>query len=307
MPARPVIIDCDPGVDDALAILFAAGSPELDVLALTTVAGNQTLEKTTRNASHIAALAGRHDLPVAAGCERPLVRELVTEPTVHGETGLGDLVPEDGAPVVADHAVDLIVDLVRASPGEITLLPIGPLTNLALALRREPRLPSLVREVVLMGGSASRGNVTPAAEFNIFVDPEAAAAVFAAPWPLTMVGLDLTHQAQATAAVVERVAALPGGAGRFATRLLRFAARTYPREGFAGPPMHDACAVARVLAPELVACRPARVVVETAGRYTAGMTVTDLAPAGGTTTQVALHLDVPGFWDRVLAALARVP
>ena len=204
-----IVLDCDPGHDDAIAILLAHGSPEIDLCAITTVAGNQTLDKTTLNARRMATVAAIRGVPIAAGCDRPLLRELVTAPQIHGASGLdGPSFPEPTVPLAGVHAADLIVDLVMASPGEITLVPTGPLTNVALALRREPRLAESVKAVVLMGGSYTRGNVTPAAEFNVMVDPEAASIVFEAGWPLTMVGLDLTHQAQATPDVTSRIAAV---------------------------------------------------------------------------------------------------
>ncbi|MGH7922457.1 MAG: nucleoside hydrolase [Candidatus Dormibacteraceae bacterium] len=305
---RPILLDCDPGLDDALAILLAAGSPQVEVRALTTVAGNLSLDTVTRNARHLCALAGL-EVPIAAGCDRPLVRTGVTAPAAyHGASGLGDREARGPlAPLVEAHAVDLIVETVLAAPGEVTLVPIGPLTNIALALRREPRIGAAVREVVLMGGSTGRGNQTPAAEFNIFVDPEAAAAVFSAPWPVTMVGLNLTHQAQATADVRSRIEALPGRAAQFADDLLRYAALGYPKQGLSGPPVHDPCAVARVVEPSLVGCVPAAIEVETQGRLTGGMTVVDLAPKGPTPSMAAITLDAPAFWDRLVAALARLP
>src|SRR5215467_5383329 len=181
---RKVIVDCDPGHDDALAIMLAAANPEVDLLAITTVAGNQTLDRTTLNARRVCTVAGIDGVPVAAGCDRPLLRELVTAGDVHGESGLDGVEwPEPRVPLEPGHAVDLMIDLVMGAPGEVTIVPIGPLTNVALALRREPRIAKAVREVVLMGGSFTRGNTTPAAEFNIHTDPEAAAVVFEAGWP----------------------------------------------------------------------------------------------------------------------------
>ena len=302
--ARKVILDCDPGHDDAIAILLADANPAIELVAITTVAGNQTLDRTTRNALRVCALAGIDDVPVAAGCDRPLLRELVTAAEVHGESGLdGATLPEPDRGPAAAHAVDLIVETVMAAPGEITLVPIGPLTNVALALRREPRIASRVREVVLMGGSFTRGNRTPAAEFNIFVDPEAAAVVFEAGWPLTMVGLDLTHQARATPEVVARIRAVGTPLTEAVTGLMTFYARAYPSS--AGPAVHDPCAVACVIRPDLLRCRDAFVAVETEGRWTRGMTVTDFdgrldRPANA---RVATELDVAGFWDLALAAL----
>jgi purine nucleosidase len=245
----------------------------------------------------------------------------VTAHRTHGESGLDG--PSFGEPTVsvADaHAVDLIIDLVMESPGEITLVPIGPLTNIAMALRKEPRLVENVREVVLMGGAYTRGNSTPAAEFNIFVDPEAAAAVFDAGWPLTMVGLDLTHQALATRPVVERIAALGTPLSKIVVELIEFFTSTYietgsalqPRDGrlskFEAPPVHDACCIARIVRPELVKCVEAFVVVETAGTWSAGMTLVDFDNGLGRDPNalVATELDFDGFWDLMLGALEQI-
>jgi purine nucleosidase len=302
-----VILDCDPGHDDALAILLAHGSPEIELAAITTVAGNQSLDKTSLNARRVCTVAGIRDVPVAAGADRPLVRDLVTAPHIHGESGLDG--PSFGPPTVplADaHAVDLIVEMVMRSPGEITLVPTGPLTNVALALRREPRLASAVREVVLMGGAYTRGNETPAAEFNICVDPEAAAIVFEAGWPVTMVGLDLTHQALATGAVRSRIRAVGTPLAGIVVDLVEFFGRTYREsEGMEDPPLHDACAIARLVRPDVVSCVEAFVAVETQGRWTSGMTVTDFKPSPGRpfNAQVATRLDFEGFWDLVVGAI----
>jgi purine nucleosidase/pyrimidine-specific ribonucleoside hydrolase len=304
---RKVIIDTDPGHDDALAIMLAAGDPEVELVAITTVAGNQTLDKTTLNARRVCTAAGIAGVPIAAGCDRPLLRELVTAGEVHGESGLdGTEWPEPAVPVEPVHAVDLIADLLMAAPGEITLLAIGPLTNLAMALRREPGIAKAVREVVLMGGSFTRGNVTPAAEFNIYVDPEAASVVFEAGWPLTMVGLDLTHQAPVTPEVLERISAIGTPLTDRVTELLRFYGRRYTPPD--GPPLHDPCAVARVIDPQLVACSDAFVGVETHGRWTRGMTVVDFAGRLGhpKNARVATTLDTSAFWELMLRALTRL-
>lgn len=304
--ARKIILDCDPGHDDALAILLAHGDPRVDLLAITTVAGNQTLDKTTRNARAVATVAGITEVPIAAGCDRPLVRELHTAPYVHGESGLdGPELPEPAVPLADAHAVDLIVDLVMGSAGDVTLVPIGPLTNIALAIRREPRIVSKVQEVVLMGGSYTRGNHTPAAEFNIAVDPEAASAVFDAGWPLTMVGLDLTHQALATPEVLERLEGLGTPLAGFVAECLRFYGDAYRSYGFAAPPVHDPCAVARVVVPELVTCVDAEVRVETQGRLTSGMTVTAFG-SPVLNAKVATELDREGFWETMVDAVAKL-
>lgn len=307
---RRIILDCDPGHDDAMAILLAWGASEVEVAAITTVAGNHPLELTTLNALRVCELAGVRDVPVAAGCASPLLRELVTAPEIHGEAGLeGHEWPRPSLRPVPEHAVDLITELVMSSPGEITLVPVGPLTNLAVALRREPRLARRVREVVVMGGSFTRGNTTPAAEFNVFVDPEAAAIVFAAGWPLTMVGLDVTEQAVAGQQQLERIAALGTPVSAAVIELLSFYAGNSLRQtGREAPPVHDPCAVARVARPHLLEVREARVEVEVTGRLTAGMTVTDFRPpAGGpANVSVATGIDVAGFWDLFVEALGRL-
>jgi purine nucleosidase len=306
-----VILDCDPGIDDALAIAFACGHPDLDLAGLTTVSGNVELAKVTRNALSVLELAGRPEVPVVAGSGQPLLRPPLEFRGVHGESGLGAAqLPPARAGAASGHAVDFLIDTIGAAQGEITLVATGPLTNIALALRREPRLAGWVRDFVIMGGSAGRGNVTPAAEFNIAIDPEAAAIVFGAGWRVTMAGLDVTLQARATPAIQERMR----GLGRLGADLLLPGLLGYtgePEQGDAaagGPPVHDVCAVALVAAPGLFSCMPGRVEVETAGRWTAGMTVTDFAaPVEARNALVVLAVDVPGFWDLVLGAYQRIP
>jgi inosine-uridine nucleoside N-ribohydrolase len=318
---RKVLIDCDPGIDDALAIAFACGHPGLDLRGVTTVAGNVGVTQGTANALSVLDFVGRPDVPLAAGSAAPLLRPHVDARDVHGHAGLGQarLPPAQARPVDAD-ATDLIIDTIGASPGEITLVAIGPLTNIALAVRRQPELVTQVADFVIMGGSATRGNVTPAAEFNIATDPEAAAIVFGAGWQVTMVGLDATLQARADETVRARLA----GLGRLGSDLLLPALGGYlgaddttpshlvpavlaPGTG-SGPAVHDVCALALVAEPGLFGCQPARVEVETAGRWTAGMTVTDFgARAGDRNALVATSIEVPGFWDTVIAAWARVP
>jgi inosine/uridine nucleosidase len=305
--ARKIILDCDPGHDDAMAILLAHGNPEIELVAITTVAGNQTLDKTSLNARRVASVAGLRDVPVAAGCDRPLTRELKTAAYIHGESGLdGPAFGEPTVPLDRRHAVDLIIELLMQSSGDITLVPTGPLTNIAMAVRKEPRIVKKAQEVVLMGGAYTRGNVTPAAEFNIYVDPEAAAIVFTAGWRLTMVGLDLTHQALATPAVLERIAALGTPVARIAVQLMEFFRATYRRNaGFDSPPVHDPCAVARVIDSQVMHCVDASVAIETRGEYSSGMTVTDFA-SGRTNAQVATKLDVNRFWDLMVDAIRRI-
>jgi purine nucleosidase len=313
-----LILDCDPGHDDAIAILLAAGNPDVELLGITTVAGNQTLPKVTRNALAVCAVAGI-TVPVAAGAQVPLVRQQVVAEDIHGDSGLdGPVLPEPAFELDPRHAVDFIIDTVMAEPpGTVHLVPVGPLTNIALAMRKEPAIIDRVKSVVLMGGAYTRGNVTPAAEFNIYVDPEAAEAVFSAPWRVTMVGLDLTHQAGATPDVAERIAAIGGPLADFVGELLVFFGHTYlERFGIAHPPVHDPCAVAAVIDPTIMATADAHVTVELRGEWTAGMTVTDFlgegsvpsltsaATAGRPVTKVATQLDRERFWNLVVDAVA---
>jgi purine nucleosidase len=305
--ATRIILDCDPGIDDALAIAFAHGHPGIDLVGITTVAGNVGLAKTTANALAVCEFIGAAGTPVTAGCAGPLLRPALDARQVHGDSGLGGatLPPPAGRPA-AGHAVDYIIHTVGSAPGEITLVATGPLTNIALAVRREPRLADWVREFVIMGGSAARGNVTPAAEYNIWADPEAAAAVFRAGWTVTMLGLDVTLRTGANAAVLKRM----GELSRLGTELLRPALEQYRSVSEpGGPPVHDVCAVAWVAQPELFGLVPARVQVELAGQLTAGMTVTDFDVPGevdGGNAMVAMRIDVEKFWNVTLGAYARV-
>ena len=299
---RKVILDCDPGIDDAFAIAFGCGHPGLELCGVTTVAGNVGLDRTTGNALAVLEFLGRADVPVAAGSPAPLLRPFTDAHDVHGETGLGAArLPAPSRGPVPAHAVDFLIERISGAPGAVTLVATGPLTNIALAVRRYPPLVTDVADFVIMGGSASRGNVTPAAEFNIWADPEAAAIVFAAGWRVTMAGLDVTHQALATAEVRDRLSVL----GRLNDELLLPGLRGYQSlADAAGQPVHDVCALALVAAPGLFGCRPAQVEVETQGRWTAGMTVTDFG-ADVHNALVAMSVDAPGFWDVVLGALHR--
>ncbi len=306
--ARRIILDCDPGHDDAIAILFAAGSPKIELAGITTVAGNQTLEKTTRNACAVATIAHLTEVPIVAGCDRPLLRPLRTAAEYHGESGLDGPQPVTPAvPVTPGHAADFLIDSLMAAPGELTLVVTGPLTNLAIALRKEPAIAEAVREVVIMGGSCSRGNVTPAAEFNIFVDPEAASIVFGAQWKVTMMGLDLTHQATCAGSTQSAIAAVGTPAARFVDGLLTFFRESCRRTaGMEDPPIHDACAVVYVASPDLFETRAARVEIELHGTATAGMTVVEFVPPDGPERRVGVTLDRSGFWDTVMDAIVRV-
>lgn len=310
--ARRILLDCDPGHDDAIAILLAAGSPEIELAAITTVSGNQSLAKVTRNALAIAELAGIDDVPIAAGAGRPLVRAVEFAPEIHGESGLdGPELPEPHRGLDPRHAVQLIIDTVLESePGEVTLVPVGPLTNIALAVRLEPRIVDRVREVVLMGGGVHVGNWSAKAEFNIAADPEAAAIVLNETWPVTMVGLDATHQATAEPDIRERIRAVGTASARVVDELLDFYGAAYlAQQGFGAPPVHDPVAVAHVIDPTLLRVVRAPLDVELRGSLTVGMTVADLrGPApDGTTTSVALEVDNPRFWAYVEDALSRLP
>ena len=308
--AVPILLDCDPGHDDAVAILLAAGHDAIDLLAITTVAGNCPLELATRNARGVAALAGLDGVPIAAGAAGPLRGELITAPDIHGESGLDGYELSTGrAPLDPRTALELMTAALEAAPEPVTLVPTGPLTNVAQLLSARPDLHGRVREIVLMGGSTGRGNTTPAAEFNIFVDPEAAAIVFESGVPLTMVGLNLTHQARATPEVLERVRALPGEPARAVAGWMAFFGAAYERvQGEFAPPVHDPCTVAMLIDPSLIRCVDSFVAVETEGRWTRGATVVDLNGRLGrpANARVALELDAPRFWDLIVRALERL-
>ncbi|MCL4078301.1 nucleoside hydrolase [Coriobacteriia bacterium Es71-Z0120] len=304
----PVILDCDPGHDDALAILFAAASSAVELLAITTCGGNQTVEKCVLNARRVCSVAGITTIPIARGAEGPLVRSLHIGEYVHGESGLDG--PQWGEPTVPEaeeSAHDIIVRLLREWPEPITLIPTGPLTNIALVLAAHPELKPKIREIVLMGGSTERGNDTPYAEFNIRVDPEAADIVFRSGVPVTMCGLNVTHQALATPDIMERLRSLGTRVGDLCAELLAFFSDSYRRTwGFASPPVHDPVAVARVVDPSVVEVISAPVRVETQGRYTAGATCVDLHHLTGEpdNARVAMRLDAPRFWQLLIEAIS---
>jgi purine nucleosidase len=306
-----IILDCDPGHDDAVAILLAHGNPDIELLAVTTVVGNQTLAKVTRNALAVAEVVGIVGVPFAAGAERPLLREVQTAGDVHGDSGLdGPVLPEPRLQLDPRHAVDLIVDTVMAhEPGTVTIVPTGGLTNIALAARKEPRIVERVKRVVLMGGGVHVGNWSPVAEFNIVIDPEAAQIVFSAGWEVVMVGLDLTHQALATPAVADRIAAVGTSPAKFVGELLEFFGQAYKDvQGFDSPPVHDPCAVAYVIDPTIVRAVRVPISVETKGELTLGMTVADFrepAPED-CKTWAATELDHDRFWGLIVDALERI-
>lgn len=309
---QPIIIDTDPGQDDAIAILLALASPELELLGLTTVAGNVPLALTSRNARMVLELAGRRDIPVHAGADRPLLRELVTAEFVHGKTGLdGPVLPEPVMPLAAGHAVDFIIETLMArAPGTVSLCPLGPLTNIALALAREPRIAPRIKQIVLMGGGCFEGgNITPAAEFNCYVDPHAADLVFRAGVPITMAPLDVTHQSLTTRARVAAIRAIGTPLGEAVAQWMeffeRFDEQKYGREG---GPLHDPCVIAWLLRPELFTGRHCHVAIETQSALTLGMSVIDWwgVTAKPANAFVLGGIDADGFYALIAERLARL-
>lgn len=302
MAKRKIIIDTDPGQDDAIAILLALGSPELDALGITAVAGNVPLRHTQTNARKICELAGRSDMKVFAGSQHPLMRNLVTAEHVHGKTGLdGPELPEPQMNLQEEHAVDFIVrSLMEEEEGSITLCVLGPLTNIALAFLREPAIAERIKEIVLMGGGFFEGgNVTPAAEFNIYVDPHAAAIVFGAGVPIVMMPLDVTHKALTTRARLEAIRQIGSNVATVAAQFLDYYERfDVEKYGSDGGPLHDPCVIAYLLKPELFSGRDCNVSIEINSELTMGMTVvdwwrsTDRAP----NAMVMRDIDADGFY-----------
>lgn len=314
-----VILDCDPGIDDALALALLIGRADVDLVGVTTVAGNVALPVTTANALRLCSLFDRTDVPVVAGASVPLRRSSVFADYVHGADGLGGApVPSTRQQATSGFGPDFIIEQLRARPGEITLIAVGPMTNVALALRKEPRITEWVKQVVVMGGAWTRGNITPAAEFNFYADPDAAAIVLDAEWQPVLTTLDLTLQARVDDQVMDRWRAfgslsssllVPALANYFDNRAAAGTIRA-PRShisALGGPAVHDAAAAAYAIAPELFTAMPAKSQVETRGELTAGMSVVDFtSPAPNST--VLTELDVDGFWtllEKSFTALAR--
>ena len=309
----PIIIDTDPGQDDAVALLLAFASPELEVLGITAVAGNVPLPLTELNARKICELAGQNSAKVFAGCDKPLERVLVTAENVHGRTGLdGPDLPEPKLKLQGQHAVDFIIETLMArEPGTITLCVLGPMTNIATAMMREPQIVPRIKSIVAMGGGFFEGgNVTPTAEFNIYVDPQAAALVFASGIPITLLPLDCTHQALTTKARIEKFWAMRNSAGPAIASLLEFFERfDEAKYGTDGGPLHDPCVIAWLLKPELFKSRHVNVEIETASDLTMGMTIIDWwrVTDRKANTTVCRYVDAQGFFDLLTERVATLP
>jgi inosine-uridine nucleoside N-ribohydrolase len=307
---KPVILDVDPGHDDAVALMLACGHPDLDLLAVTTVAGNVPIEKTTRNTLRVLSLVGCTDVPVGVGASEPLERALHTAEDIHGESGLDgpEEIPEANFGPDERGAVAMIADTLLASPEPVILVPVGPLTNIATFLREHPDKKDRVARISLMGGSMGHGNTTPAAEFNIYVDPEAAHEVFESGLPITMSGLDVTHQVGAGPDERERLRAT-GRVGGVVAGFLDYFASTYESVfGFDSPPLHDPVAVAAILEPGLLKTRPMRVDIECGSDLTRGETVCDFHGVTGRApnVEVGIELDREGFFRILYGALSRL-
>lgn len=311
----PIILDCDPGHDDAIALILALASPELELKAVTTSAGNQTPDKTLRNALRILTLLQRSDIPVAGGAVKPLMRVLIIADNVHGESGLdGPDLPEPNFAPQTCNAVELIAQTLRASQQPVTVVATGPLTNIALLLTSHPELHAKISRIVIMGGAAMLGNWTPAAEFNIYVDPEAAEIVFQSGLPIVMAGLDVTHRAQIMSEDIERFRHLGNPVADVVADLLDFFMEYHKQEkwGFQGAPLHDPCTIAWLIKPEIFTCVDRWVGVETQGKYTQGMTVVDYysLTANQPNTTVMMDVDRQAFVDllveRIGAAYANL-
>ncbi|QQE64024.1 nucleoside hydrolase [Leptolyngbya sp. BL0902] len=311
MVRRPLIIDCDPGVDDAIALLLALASPdEFDLLGITTVAGNVPLHLTQYNARRIGQLAQRWEVPIYAGCPRPILRAPVTAEHVHGQTGLdGATLPEPTQPLLPQHAVDFLIHQCKVAPAPITLATLGPLTNLAVALVQAPEIAQTIDHVVTMGGALGRGNVTPSAEFNLYADPHAARIVVEAGLNLTLIPLDVTHQVITTPERLAALESLGTPVGQAAAGLLRYyGQREGEGNGVAGAPLHDPCVIAYLLNPDLFSGRPMHLAIETDSPLCLGRTVanphpTESTPANATILE-AVHGD--GVYRLLTERLARL-
>ena len=308
MEKTKIILDCDPGHDDAVAIMLAANSPAIDLLGITVVAGNQTLENTRRNALRVVQWLGV-DVPVYAGCGRPMIREKITAGDIHGESGLdGPAFPALTREPEQEHAVNFIVRTLMASGGDITMVTTGPMTNLAMALRMEPRIAEKIKRIVLMGGAYTNGNVTPAAEFNIVADADAAYVCFTSGCPITMVGLDVTRKALCYPEIVARMGKIGNEASRLFVDLMGHFCRTQKEIfGWEGGPLHDPVTIAYLIDPTVLTVKPMNVQVDVRSVQSYGRTNCDFFGYLGlpNTADVAIDIDAAKFWDIVEEGLKR--
>jgi|TARA_B110000879_G_scaffold167456_1_gene216535 purine nucleosidase/pyrimidine-specific ribonucleoside hydrolase len=308
--STPIILDCDPGHDDAVAILLAVASPEIDLLAVTTCFGNCSIEDATRNAMRILTLAGATDVPVAQGADRPLEQALELGNYVHGKSGLdGPEMPEPAMMISSLSAVEMMQHVISSSAVPVTMVVTGPMTNMAQLLRVHPNAAQNISEIVFMGGSTERGNHTPSAEFNTFADPEALAEVIVSGIPLRMVGLNLTHQALAVTSVVERMQSMDSAIGKTCAEWMGFFGTSYRSVwSFEAPPVHDPCTIAALIDPTLISWVDTHLEVELEGKWTRGETIVDLHNRLNLkpNAKVAITLDTARYWDLVLDAIERL-
>lgn len=303
---RKIILDCDPGHDDALALLLAGASAAIDLVAVTTVAGNAEIEKTTENALQVCELAEMTDVPVFRGADGPLLRDPITALDIHGQSGMeGSSLPSATKPLAPGHAVDFIIQELKAAEGKITLVAIGPLTNIAMVINKEPEAANKIEEIVFMGGGYL-GNTTPAAEFNMYADPEAAKIVLESNVPLTMCELEMTGQSSASAEIIDKIKAIDNPVAAFASQILEYADKTFRNLfGTDNPAIHDACAVAYCIDPDVFTTKNLRVDMELKGEFTYGMTVIDRQ--GKTqrepNARVGEALDQDKFWHLMFDAI----
>jgi len=297
---KPIIIDTDPGIDDAIALFLAIASEKLDVKLISTVAGNLPVERVSANALKLIRLAGAEHIEVAKGADRPLFRELFTADDIHGPTGLGNAeLTAPGLSISSRSSLEAMTDILSHSEEKVTIIAIGPLTNIAILIKSHPEVLSNIQEISIMGGASQGGNVTPVAEFNMFVDPEAAKIVFESGLPITMFGLDVTHRALLFREDIEKIRTIKSDISEITAQMLDF----YAGRQTDGLPMHDACAVAHLIDPTLFTTVPCHVVVETKGEFTSGQTVVDQRPGQPTNANVAFDVDKQRLSDMIFQAI----
>ncbi|MCL2367463.1 MAG: ribosylpyrimidine nucleosidase [Oscillospiraceae bacterium] len=309
MEKRKIILDCDPGHDDAIAIMMAANNPKLDLLGITVVAGNSPLDKAVVNALHVCHALGVPEIPVYAGLSRPLIRETLRDAGVHGKSGLdGPVFEPHGLEIQDKHAVLYLIDTLMESAGDITLVPTGPLTNIAMAMRMEPKIIPKIAEIVLMGGAYALGNRTPAAEFNILSDPEAAHVVFTSGVPIVMMGLDLTNQTVCTEDIIERMEAIGSKASKLFGDIMRFVLKTqFEVYGLAGGPLHDVTCVAYLTDPACFTVKSMYTAIDLKSDLCYGRTVCDVSDVlkQPHNSKVGMGIDLERFWDLMEACIRR--